>query len=325
MPTTRQRRRPAVKRVPRPLGVTAAEGASAHHEKGASTKRNVLIATDGSRAASAAMKVARLMAERGSWAPEVLTVMQQLPVSVGDMMLPAPALHYEAMVTENIAQGIRQQMKRYGDASWRLALEFGPAAVMIVQAARERHADLIVLGLARHGRLARLFGAETAARVVRHSDIPVVAVPAGTRKLPGTALVAVDFGESSVRAAREALTLLEPPARLHLVHVKSSWNTTSIANSEWERAYAVGVEAGFKRLREQLGARSGIAVTTSLLTGLVIEQLLDEAKSIHADLIALGSHGQNVFDRLMVGSTPTDVLRLSHCSVLVTPSNDAQL
>jgi nucleotide-binding universal stress UspA family protein len=149
-------------------------------------------------------------------------------------------------------------------------------------------------------------------------------VHGATRKLPSVALAAVDFGEASVRAAREAIMLLEPPGRLHLVHVKWSYNMTSFADSEWEHAYAAGAEAEFARVRGLLGSRPGIEVTSALLTGGVVERLLGDAAAIRADVLALGSRNQNVFDRLMIGSTPAQVLRAASCSVLIAPAIDAK-
>jgi len=263
------------------------------------------------------------MARLGEWAPELLTVMEPLPVSVGEMVLPAPPAQYQIAAQDSILLAIRRQLDAYGDRSWKLSTDFGRVVPAIVRAAHEMKAELILIGLGQHSRLARLFGAETAARLARHTDIPILAVHPRAKRLPGVALAAVDFSDSSVRAAREALALLEPPGRLHLVHVKWSYNTTSFADSEWERAYTVGAEDEFARLRAKIGERQGISITTGLLTGNVIENVLDEAKSIRASVIALGSHSQNVFDRLMIGSTPAQVLRAASCSVLIAPPADA--
>jgi nucleotide-binding universal stress UspA family protein len=281
--------------------------------------RRVLLATDGSRPSSAAIKLARIMAANGAWIPEVITVSLPLPVAVGDMMLPMPPAGYEIMVNDSVLAGIRQQLKRYGDDAWSLSMEFGRPASAIVSAAARSHADLVVLGLGRHGRLGRLFGAETPAHVARHAKVPMLAVHDRAWQLPHVALAAVDFSDASVRAAREAFALLEPPGRLHLVHVRWAHNMTSFADSEWEQAYAVAAEAGFARLREKLGERAGIEITTALLSGGVIERVLKEAQSVQAKLLALGSHNENVLERVMIGSTPAQLLRAARCSVLIAP------
>ena len=281
--------------------------------------RRALSATDGSDASSAAMRIARLMSSRGYWAPNVLTVLAPLPVSVGEVILPAPPVQYQLIVGDTVNAEIRRQLRQHGHSAWPITTEFGRPVPLIVQTAREGGCSLIVLGLGRHGRLGRLFGAETAARVIRHAGLPVLAVEARARALPRVALAAVDFSESSVRAAREAIDLIEPPGRMHLVHVKPRYNTTSFADAEWEQAYAAAAEHEFSRARDAIGSRAGIDVTSSLLTGDVIEVLLDEAKSRHAGLIAIGSHSEKILDRLMIGSTPAQILRAARCSVLVAP------
>ena len=302
----------------RPLGVLrVVDGPYA-----ASRVRTVLVASDGSRPASAAIKLARAMATKGEWAPSVVTVLEPLPVAVGEVVLPAPASQYEIMVTQSALAAISQQVKRYGDAGWRLITEFGSPARQILRAAQAEGAELIVVGLGRHGRLAQMLGAETAARVARHAQVPVLAVSTRTWPARHCAVVAVDFGDASVRAAREAITLLEAPARLHLVHVRSTYNTTSFAESEWERAYMAGAEVEFTRLREQLGEHPGIEIQSTLLVGDVVARVVEEARRLKAQLIALGSHSESVLERVMMGSTPTDILRESPCSVLIAPPAD---
>ncbi|HET9454728.1 MAG TPA: universal stress protein, partial [Gemmatimonadaceae bacterium] len=174
--------------------------------------RRVLVATDGSDAARAALQFARSMEERGAWSPEVLTVLEPVPVSVAEVAFAAPSPEYQNLVTESALKRIMGQMRRYGRGDWKLDTRFGSAASSILDAATEHDAEVIVLGLGRHGRLARLFGAETAARVARRSRAVVLAVTPGAERFR-TAVVAIDFGSSSIRAAREALHLLTPPAR----------------------------------------------------------------------------------------------------------------
>jgi len=266
-----------------------------------------------------AIRIARLMADRSAWTPQVMTVIEPLPVAMGPLALPAPSEEQEMAMTDSVLAAIKRQVRRYGDASWKVGFQYGMAAPCIVRAARGIDAELIVVGLGHHMAIARWFGAETAARVVRQTDIPVLAVHPGARTLPRVAVVAMDFGDSSVRAAHEALALLEPPGRLHLVHVKWGYNTSSLRDTEWERAYNFGVESGFQRIRAELHAQAGIEITTDFLHGGVVKSILDTARAMSADLVALGSHSQTIVDRLMIGSTPAEVLREAPCSVLIAP------
>jgi nucleotide-binding universal stress UspA family protein len=303
-------------RRPRPRSQQRGQVAASIVTEAPRAKR-VMVATDGSRVANAAIRFATLMAERGTWTPEALTVFEPLPVSVADITLGPPGLTYQQAVTDSLLERIRRQVRRYGGRAWNILTEFGRSAPSIVRVAREHGAEIVVLGLGRHGKLARWIGAETAARVARHSAVPVLAVEARTRQLPRTALVAIDFGESSVRAAHEARELLSSGGRLHLLHVRWAMNDRTGRDTEWERTYDLGVERGFNRLVAELRGDDRVVITTELRMGGVIDMTLKVASEIDADVIALGSHNQNLVDRMVIGFTPAAILRGARCSVLI--------
>jgi len=233
------------------------------------------------------------------------------------MTLGPPTIAYQQGITDGLLAGIQRQLDRGGGGDWKFTIQFGRVASVIARFARDAKADLIVLGLGKHGKLARLAGAETAARVIRLSDVPVLAVGESTRGLPFTAVAAIDFGASSVRAAKEALSLLQSPGRLHLLHVRWAVNGQTMGDPAWERTYADGVDRGFQRVLKELGTREGIRITTDFKRGEVLETVLSVAKGIAADLITAGSHSQTVIDRLIIGSTPAQLLRAAPHSVLI--------
>src|SRR5256885_231129 len=76
--------------------------------------RPVLVATDGSRAAGAAIKFASTMARASAWAPEVLTVFEHLPIAVGSVVLPKAPVVYEPVFQEGVLAVIRRQLRRLG-------------------------------------------------------------------------------------------------------------------------------------------------------------------------------------------------------------------
>ncbi len=316
--TTRRPVRRKARGVRRPIH--AAPGSSARPLPSA---RRVLVATDGSRPASAAVRFAHLMAESGRWEPEVITVLEPMPISASEFALASPVPEIQEVLTESVLTRIRRQLKRAGGDAWALELEFGRVAPTIAHTADEHDVSLVVIGLGHHGKLARVTGAETAARLTRLSHMPVLAVDATTRDLPKVALVAMDFGDSSVTAAREALALLRPPARLHLLHVRWAMNGRTPGDIEWERTYAAGVEQGFRRVRGELGDRSGIEITSEMRLGRIVETTLTVAKEIGADVLAAGSHNQSMLDRLLIGSTPAQLLRSARCSVLIAPPGES--
>jgi nucleotide-binding universal stress UspA family protein len=75
-----------------------------------------------------------------------------------------------------------------------------------------------------------------------------------------------------------------------------------------------------RRLLQQASASAavaGISARTHLREGRTVDTLLDLAKSGHADLIVIGSHGRSGFRRLMMGSTTEALLRVCKIPVLV--------
>ena len=62
-----------------------------------------------------------------------------------------------------------------------------------------------------------------------------------------------------------------------------------------------------------------VAVTALFETGHAVTSIVDRAASLGADLIVMGSHGTNGFERLLLGSVTDEVLRKAGCPVLVVP------
>lgn len=282
--------------------------------------KRVLLALDGSRPSNAAMRFARRMAVRGAWTPEALTVAEPVPVYVGDIMLPTPAIAPDLM-TGNLLLGLKSQLRRHGLPTWGAHVRIGPTVHSIVDMAREGRFEMIVMGLGQHGRFARLFGTETACRVAARAPAPMLAVHPSLRGLIDVAVVAVDFGASSERAAREAFALLEPRGRLHLVHVLSPFNYTPMADGVWRREYEAAVDRSFDRLIEKLGIDPA-RVSKQQLHGTVVDAIARYARSAGADLIAAGRHNQGLIERMMLGTTPAELLRAARCSVLITPPDE---
>lgn len=81
-------------------------------------------------------------------------------------------------------------------------------------------------------------------------------------------------------------------------------------NTEAEaQSYLLGKAAELK------GA--GLKVTAEVGVGPVGQTILDFAKNIHADLIAMSTHGRSGLPRLVIGSVADDVMRNSHIPVLL--------
>ena len=208
-------------------------------------------------------------------------------------------------------------------------IRFGKPHEQIVEAARARHADVIIVGPHddRHAR-SRWLGA-TAERIVRTSPIPVLVAVDPPSHPPRTLLVPVNesrlTGSILAWAGRFAESFDADIKLLHvwseslyayvasMAHAGSSDDVAAQRVVEQEIRDATThwladlTEAGFR------GRRAAAIVRH----GRVAEVTLDIAAATHADLIVMGRSGGLVIAPSPFGSTLRTVLHRAPCSVFV--------
>ena len=270
---------------------------------------------------------ARLLAERAgaSARVHVLGVVEPLyAFAMGFGGVAPPPVLLEAERQDFMLGGLRDLVRHDGQSAgtWDIEVRYGAPARVIAHTAREFGADLIVMGVGRHTRLDRMFSGETALATLRVADRPVLAVSPNFAGLPGHAVVAVDFGPASVKAAEAALRVLRDDGTLSLVHVKTRLERSQVALAaldSWAAQYDAGVTQLFERLRSVLSIPPGVMVETIELVGDPSRVILSYADTVGADLVAVGTHGPGLFERIFLGSVSTAVLRGAPCSVLGVP------
>jgi nucleotide-binding universal stress UspA family protein len=216
---------------------------------------------------------------------------------------------------------VREQVREAaGDgAEWPIDLKVGAPASYIAYEATARDAGLVVTGLRAHSALDRILRGETTLQVMRHVDVPVLAVLPTLKKLPRRIVVAVDFSRSSLRAARVATRLLDDGGTLFLVYVQPRMDREREDAEGLAAVYAQGVAGAFARLRGELRLPTNATVETVLLEGDAIPELLAFSERCGADLVAVGSHRHSAIDRWVLGSVTSALVRAARWSVLATP------
>lgn len=277
----------------------------------------LLVACDGTAGADGALVAARLLAEREGGQVEVVAVAEPLPVVLPEMGGVIYDPSYARAATEALLHQVRARAAELGNPAWPVTVETGDPAATIVRLAREHRARLIVMGLGRHDVTERLFGPELTLQVMRAASVPVLAVPATLRALPRRAVVAVDFSEQSIRAARMAADVVTGGEPLELAHVEPR----AAAVAEWASLRALYREEATQQLAEVTTrlARCGRRSHGRLLEGDPAHALLELARTTGADLIAMGTQGRGFMHRMLLGSVATRVVRQSHSAVLVVP------
>ncbi|NUO62717.1 MAG: universal stress protein [Gemmatimonadaceae bacterium] len=299
--------------ISEPFNATAQQSATQTIED---VTRRILVPTDGSRAAGAALRIAAQLGARTGGTVAGMTVFESLSVFATGFVTDAATWANDPVLTRSAVDRIERQLRECGGDEWKLHVEFGSPATEIVRKARAVDYTLIVIGLGKHAPLARAFGAETTMRVMRRADVPVLAVDRRARRLPHTAVVAADLGPADLKLARTALALMERPALLHLVHVRPEIELMPADAIGWDRAYEESAQSALEKLARQLEA-ADVTVRPRVVAGSVAERVTAFAYSHRAGLIAAGRRSRGAMERLLMGSSATQIVRAADCSVLV--------
>jgi nucleotide-binding universal stress UspA family protein len=140
-----------------------------------------------------------------------------------------------------------------------------------------------------------------------------------------TIVTLVDFSDVAFKMLRHAHDLaLAFDSQVILLHVVPQEPVVvgfgiapTIMSAPSEDLVAVDTER-LTELQESL-AKFGVKATTRQLQGSTIDAVLDECQRLNADLIIVGSHKHGALYNLFVGSVTADVLKRTHCPVLVVP------
>jgi nucleotide-binding universal stress UspA family protein len=81
-----------------------------------------------------------------------------------------------------------------------------------------------------------------------------------------------------------------------------------------------GQKSKLAKWQEEI-AQDGIKVSLHKPTGAVVEEILNQADELNADLIVMGTHGHGAMYNLLVGSTTEGVLKHSTRPVLLVPGS----
>lgn len=99
--------------------------------------------------------------------------------------------------------------------------------------------------------------------------------------------------------------------------------TNEIENAVRENT-AKTVEEAERYLREKI-ANDKIFITTETLSGSPESRIVEAAENMKADIIIVGSHGYNRWERLLLGSVSDSVIHHAPCSVLVVRTKEKNL
>ena len=198
----------------------------------------------------------------------------------------------------------------------------GDPPEVIVDIASEKKADLIAMGT--HGRrgLKRLLMGSVTSAVIVQAPCDVLVVKRPCSKCTGTyrsIMVPFDGSDSGRSALSRACHLAKiDNAEITALYVIPRYEemidffkTESIRSSLGQEARKIVDSAA------DLAAAQGISIKTEIVEGQAAEKIVDLAKKMKIDLIAMGSHGHRGVDKAILGSTAERVIMYAACPVLV--------
>ena len=105
------------------------------------------------------------------------------------------------------------------------------------------------------------------------------------------------------------------------VDIYSGYLPTAV---EIEQASKENAEDVLKNAKEQilnLFPEKNIQVSTEILIGTPETKIIETAAAMNADLIVVGSHGYNLWERILLGSVSNTIVHKAPCSVMVVKTS----
>ncbi|MGH7696986.1 MAG: universal stress protein [Gemmatimonadaceae bacterium] len=281
----------------------------------------ILLATNGTKDADAAVSAADQLSEMTGRQVTVIAVLEPPPHVASENGFVVSVDTFWADRRNALHARVRRQILEVAgcDPGWPIEIRTGNPAGTIANAAASLDAAVIVMGLGKQHLLDRAIGSETTLHTLRAACAPILAVPPTFAILPQRAVVATDFGDAAVAAAQEALALIPSLTDLLVLHVAPRWDMQPAAYAQWGEDYRRAVDPAMERVINELDAPFTVTVTREIREGKVTKQLFAAADEFDAQLFIVGSKGLGLLERMLVGSTASGIMRGAQDAVFAFP------
>jgi nucleotide-binding universal stress UspA family protein len=300
------------------------------------TFRKILVATDFSEHAAAALHQAVHLAQLMGSALTVVHVIQGVAWAVESRVYEA-SWRIPAAEIKKVERKLRQQAEerlaeviapyRSVQQNIRALVLVGKPFFEIARAVQQMKYDLVVAGTLGSSGIKRLLVGSTAERLVRNCPSPVWIVKPGHAGGVRSILVAVDYSEVSAKGLRLGAFLARRfGAALSVMHVLRTIvqmpEGAADLGLRLQRREVRKLEA--QRLRDFIGSEvpGGLAVQEVLGLGEPWQKIGLVARKRDVDLIVMGTIGRAGISGLLIGNTAEKVLRHCDRSILTVKADD---
>jgi nucleotide-binding universal stress UspA family protein len=278
------------------------------------TNCRILVPLDGTASAEAALAEAERIAVGGAEV-HLLHVVPSLPSTLHSLSPGVMEIHDQAL---SYLEGLR---RRLPDLRGVGIIRTGDPADAIFQVALEFNIDLIAMCTHARTGLARWFMGSVAETVVRRAQIPVLVRPPGLpapRTVLRRILVPLDGSEESFSIMTAVKRLaLRTGAEVVLLHV-TEHALAPVPQRGGPAASGIPEDPEQKLLTvaDRLGA-SDLIFWQVIVDGDAVEEILNQARTLYADIIAMSTHARCGRERAIFGSVAQAVLGRADRAVLL--------
>jgi nucleotide-binding universal stress UspA family protein len=271
------------------------------------TIMNILMCTDGSRHASAALRFGSLIAREVKQQVTLLGVIEH-----------ASEERRVTRMVERVSKALRQEVPHV-----KARIRHGHAAEEILRETEENEYDLVVVGSRGRKGITRFLLGSTAARLARYCPVSVMIVKGKPRRL-NRILVCTGGAESGERDTETATRIAAlTGASVTVLHVMSQLPLSLECElDDLECAPENLLDTNAREavhLRKDLSILENLHVpaTAKVRHGLVVDEILAEASEGDYDLIVIGAHVASGLQRFMLTDTTEQILLECERPVLV--------
>jgi nucleotide-binding universal stress UspA family protein len=228
---------------------------------------------------------------------------------------------YSSIAEQDANRELADELEKAGLTARQVVVGDTSPARALHRVAEAERADVIVVGSTHHSAIGRVFAGDDAAATLHGSSCPVAVAPHGLAEAEWKPVQKIGVGFDGQPEARQALALAAAVAQDcgASIAVKSAV-TTPIPYADGGAYEGDWLARAEKRAAEELGealADVAVAATGDVVIGGPVDELVE--LSANVDLLVLGSRAWGPVRRTMIGSTASQLMRKSHCPVLVLP------
>lgn len=267
--------------------------------------KHITVPVDGSTASARGIAFALELAREGgrvSFCSVVDPVLSYAPAMQGAAIDPGPMLEVLDEDAALFCGSAQDEAIKRGIVCTTEVLH-GPCADQIRSFAARNGSDAIVIGT--HGRtgLARAVLGSVAEAIMRHADIPVVAVHEDDEMRTGPLAVAMDSSPAAQAALDVGIAIAAARGMKSMI--------VYVCNAPIPTTINVMLERAAQRARNH-----GIVTQLVLRDGDAADQLLAAAEEDDCCMMVVGTHGRSPQVRFVLGSVAMTVVERAHIPVV---------